>query len=162
MSLEHKRIERFQNEYMCLHCGKSWDVNDLEPPSCSAEPANSMRVAVGATVKQFNESFTAIGHAFTNYGDRPVTNVAWLVTDTTDTEAPATLIYADSRDAALKYITAVTRVMVGLEVSRLKAMDTHAFGMAPYFELNPLKLRVAANASRRQVIPLLKFLEINR
>jgi hypothetical protein len=37
MSLQHKNIVRMQEEYLCTFCGKSWDVNDAEPPACSVE-----------------------------------------------------------------------------------------------------------------------------
>lgn len=35
MSLQHKNIVRMQEEYLCTFCGKSWDVNDAEPPACT-------------------------------------------------------------------------------------------------------------------------------
>lgn len=34
MSLDHKNVTRINDEYVCTHCGKSWDVNDQEPPAC--------------------------------------------------------------------------------------------------------------------------------
>lgn len=37
MSLQHKNIVRMQEEYLCTFCGKSWDVNDAEPPACSED-----------------------------------------------------------------------------------------------------------------------------
>ncbi|HGE7051752.1 TPA: hypothetical protein ACGCAJ_004745 [Serratia marcescens] len=37
MSLEHKSVVRMQDEYLCTYCGKSWDINDAEPPACLAD-----------------------------------------------------------------------------------------------------------------------------
>lgn len=37
MSLDHKSVVRMQDEYLCTYCGKSWDINDAEPPACLAD-----------------------------------------------------------------------------------------------------------------------------
>lgn len=36
MSLQHKKVVRLGDEYSCARCGKSWSVDDQDPPSCSA------------------------------------------------------------------------------------------------------------------------------
>lgn len=33
MSTEHEAI-RYGDEYQCPKCGKTWEVNDPEPPPC--------------------------------------------------------------------------------------------------------------------------------
>jgi hypothetical protein len=30
----HKKPRRYSDEIHCSHCGKTWDVNDPEPPAC--------------------------------------------------------------------------------------------------------------------------------
>ncbi|HAF8698879.1 TPA: hypothetical protein G8X64_004475 [Salmonella enterica] len=37
MSTGHRSPVRMQDEFICTYCGKSWDINDPEPPSCLAE-----------------------------------------------------------------------------------------------------------------------------
>lgn len=32
--VHHKNAKRYNDEMFCSHCGKSWDVNDPEPPPC--------------------------------------------------------------------------------------------------------------------------------
>jgi hypothetical protein len=34
---EHKAVRQYSDEYQCSHCGKTWDVNDPEPPPCTEE-----------------------------------------------------------------------------------------------------------------------------
>lgn len=46
MSLQHKKITRLGDEYSCARCGKSWAIDDQDPPTCSAVVA-----IVGAGVR---------------------------------------------------------------------------------------------------------------
>lgn len=36
MSLQHKKISRIGDEYSCAFCGKSWSIDDIDPPACEA------------------------------------------------------------------------------------------------------------------------------
>lgn len=29
-----KSVRRYSDQYHCSHCGKQWDVNDIDPPPC--------------------------------------------------------------------------------------------------------------------------------
>lgn len=46
MSLDHKNVTRINDEYVCTHCGKSWDVSDTEPPACEFSSAAARPVYV--------------------------------------------------------------------------------------------------------------------
>lgn len=46
MSLQHKKITRLGDEYSCARCGKSWAIDDQDPPTCSEAVA-----IVGAGVR---------------------------------------------------------------------------------------------------------------
>lgn len=157
MSLDHKRVQRFQGEYLCLHCGKSWDIHDSEPPACTDEPASSMRVACSSALKASAETVSVLSHAFSNYGQPHRAVVAWSVEDGRGNTA---LLYAESRDDVLSYLPRVLPRGMFVQTKRLQAMDVHGHGRTPYFELNPLKLRMASNVLRRPVISLLRFKEL--
>lgn len=157
MSLEHKKVERFQSEYLCLHCGKSWDINDAEPPACTPEPASSMRVAISGAAKAAAHTVDLLSNAFTNYGQPHRTVVAWTVEDGHET---TTLLYAETMDDVLAYLPRVISPDKFVQVKRLQAMDAHGHGRTPYFELNPIKLRMAANLMSRPVLSVLKFKEL--
>lgn len=159
-SLDHKRIERFQDEYLCLHCGKSWSIGDTEPPSCTEEPASSMRMLIAHTGKGMVQTVAEVARSFAHVEYQSVNgNYAWLVSDTSAPGSPAAVVYAETKNDATKYIEAVIGTALLLEVRHLKAMDNFAYGRAPYFELNPVKLKVASNAARCEVISLIKFRE---
>lgn len=35
MTKSHKAARQYNDQYICSHCGKQWDVNDLDPPDCT-------------------------------------------------------------------------------------------------------------------------------
>lgn len=144
MSLEHKNVRRVQDEYLCLHCGRSWDVTDKEPPECAVVAQVSPPGPVSSSVLRSCVRLPA------------VTNCAWLVSSLSDPHGDLGLIYAEDRDSALRYAKATIGTEL-VSVQRLKAMDGDAYGRAPYFEMNPLKLRKAHNAARRPVLSLIKL-----
>ena len=37
---EHKNARQHSDEMHCSHCGKTWDVNDPEPPECAEQSAS--------------------------------------------------------------------------------------------------------------------------
>lgn len=41
MSLQHKKLVRIGDEYCCAFCGKSWSIDDTDPPACEAVEAIS-------------------------------------------------------------------------------------------------------------------------
>lgn len=157
MSLEHKRVQRFQGEYLCLHCGKSWDIHDAEPPACSDEPASSMRVVCSSTLRASVETASLLSQAFSNYGQPHRTVVAWSVEGADGSMA---LLYAETPLDVLEYLSRVLNPVHGLTYKRLKGMDDFGHGRTPYFELNPLKLRMAGNLLHREVLSLMRFKEL--
>lgn len=34
MTKSHKAARQYNDQYICSHCGKQWDVNDPDPPDC--------------------------------------------------------------------------------------------------------------------------------
>ncbi len=143
MSLEHKNVRRVQDEYMCLHCGRSWDVMDKEPPACEVAAQPVVHTPPARVLRQCLNA-------------PAVTNCAWLVSSLSDPHGDFGLIYAEDRDSALRYAKATIGTEL-VSVQRLKAMDSDAYGRAPYFEMNPVKLRKAHNAARRPVLSLIKL-----
>lgn len=51
MSLEHKRVSRHGDEFVCTVCGKSWDAADRDPPEC---------VEVSVTGRHINRTSMAL------------------------------------------------------------------------------------------------------
>lgn len=35
MNNDHKSPRQYSDQIHCSHCGKQWDVNDPEPPTCT-------------------------------------------------------------------------------------------------------------------------------
>lgn len=42
--MTHKSARQYNDQMTCSHCGKSWDVNDPDPPECESVPATSTRL----------------------------------------------------------------------------------------------------------------------
>lgn len=42
----HKNAVQFSDQVSCSYCGKTWDVNDFDPPECSVEPHIPPRTGV--------------------------------------------------------------------------------------------------------------------
>lgn len=137
MSLSHPKIYQHSDQFSCAVCGKVWDANDMDPPSCISPVPDALK-----PIKEYVFQ----------------TNVAWLVTQAlVGPDQPATVIYASSNYEAKDYVRRVVGFLDGIEVSRLKALDEYASGRAPYFEINPRHLLVAAKAQRCTVINLRQF-----
>lgn len=169
MSLKHSSVHQVNGEYICTHCGKSWDTNDIDPPECEAIRASGF-VHKGRSLGK-TARLQAVAEQFVkNMNAGPLTrkeiadslrsleldaNVAWMVT----LGSTSTVIYASSRAEANEYVQRLIGAHPGVEVYRLKAMDEFAIGSAPYFELNPDKLKRAAKAQRCEVISFHRFKE---
>lgn len=41
MTEGHKNARQYGDQMMCSHCGKSWDVNDIDPPQCSTSASSA-------------------------------------------------------------------------------------------------------------------------
>lgn len=67
MSLIHKQVHRINDEYLCTHCGKSWDIDDIDPPSCSEVPTGAIISPTGRTNKGEPEQ-QYFRHTGTSYG----------------------------------------------------------------------------------------------
>jgi len=182
MSLKHKALHQINGEFVCTHCGKSWETNDVDPPDCTpspvqASPVQFIRLSVDAG-KTTREQFEQAARMVTQWEQRtragPLTheevteamqsfkvdaNVAWMLTQGGREGGTATVIYASSRADANKYVQRLIGVHPCVELYRLKAMDEFAIGSAPYFELNPDKLKRAAKAQRCKVISFHRFKE---
>lgn len=42
----HKTARQYGDQMQCARCGKSWDVNDPDPPECEDAEAPSGKIAV--------------------------------------------------------------------------------------------------------------------
>lgn len=42
----HKGILQMSDQAICTYCGKAWDMNDIDPPECTEEPAPAMGTRV--------------------------------------------------------------------------------------------------------------------
>ena len=58
MTTQHKNARQHSDQMHCSHCGKQWDVNDPEPPACTAlnvsaarGQLNRMRIAIRKAAK---------------------------------------------------------------------------------------------------------------
>lgn len=161
MSLKHKSVHQINGEYICTHCGKSWDTNDVDPPECIQSPlqANTQRfirlsVDAGKTTREQHESaMLSLGWS---------ANVAWLVTQGGPKGGTATVVYAPSRADARKYVDRLIGAHPCVDLYRLRALDESAVGATPYFELNPEKLKRAAKAQRCVVTSFHRFKEYVR
>jgi len=49
----HKKPMRYSDQMYCSHCGNSWDVNDVDPPSCISN--HDVFLKVRAELKRVNE-----------------------------------------------------------------------------------------------------------
>lgn len=56
MSLQHKKLVRIGDEYCCAFCGKSWSIDDTDPPACEVDVA-----IVGKGVHTFRSAATPYG-----------------------------------------------------------------------------------------------------
>jgi hypothetical protein len=43
MTTGHRSASRVYDQIVCTHCGKAWDVNDPEPPECTAPTVPTKR-----------------------------------------------------------------------------------------------------------------------
>lgn len=148
MSLEHKDVVRMNDEYFCTACGKSWAVDDKDPPFCGTGLARGVSPGF-RTVQQIPRGIVD------KMGGRewptPMGGIlqAFIVND--ETMQRALLVYAPDKNSARRYIEAMTK-RADLEIRRIGAMDQYARGLSSYCEANPLTLRIAKNTSRLNVV----------
>jgi len=41
----HKKLRRYSDQNYCAECGKQWDINDPEPPVCTAKKTREQWIA---------------------------------------------------------------------------------------------------------------------
>lgn len=53
---DHKNLRQYGDEMHCSHCGKTWDVNDPEPPACKTgdDYIREMRTRLSTTRERGN------------------------------------------------------------------------------------------------------------
>lgn len=174
MSLEHKDVVRMNDEYFCTACGKSWAVDDKDPPECdavrhqsapvrniqnlprAAEPVFMHARSVGKTMTKeqaikLSEEYRKSNPHIARYWPTPLAAIlqAFVVND--ETMQRAMLVYAPDKNSARRYVEAMTK-RADLEIRRIGAMDQYARGLSSYCEANPLTLRIAKNTSRLNVV----------
>lgn len=187
MSLEHKSVTRINDEYVCTHCGKSWDVSDTEPPACE----------LSRTVVAARPAYTCRYSAKTeNHANRPRMETydlsaieqrilgamhdcdygAYLISY----RGKATLIYANNMIECVTFYGKVTDQLHGsarptdvndvilsiksfdLRFERAKSLDCYCTGRTPRVEMNPSILAKASeehtnSGNRYPVINIIEF-----
>lgn len=163
MSLKHKSVHQINGEYICTHCGKSWDTNDVDPPECIQSPLQASAEQFVELAKQYEAgpiTREEVSRSIRAFGLDA--NVAWLVTQGGPKGGTATVVYAPSRADARKYVDRLIGAHPCVDLYRLRALDESAVGATPYFELNPEKLKRAAKAQRCVVTSFHRFKEYVR
>lgn len=41
----HKKLRRYSDQNYCAECGKSWDINDTNPPACTVKKTSEQWIA---------------------------------------------------------------------------------------------------------------------
>lgn len=155
MSLEHKNVIRMQDEYLCTHCGKSWDTGDVEPPACSVDPVSPTgRVMSSGTqryrgnpqnIPRHTADSMRIVMAFA--GEDPARAVAYAI----HYNGYATIIYANSLSMALGFFgrtmghTLTPAQLDRIGIDRFSAMDEYCTGRFPRVEMNPNVMAAASD-----------------
>lgn len=182
----HKSPIQLSDEMLCSYCGKTWDVNDNDPPECSDTPAGQSFGRLirsrwsGGQVSMQNMPRDAVVYESTPTGriekfrypdlhqvpSAPVDPrfldymlekpVAYFIKQ--ECGVTGFLVYAFGDEQALGFAAKLLwEAKVELSVIRIHAMDQYCTGRAPRVEMNPKVIERANEFFRYQVVSPLVF-----
>lgn len=155
--IQHKRLIHQSDQTTCTHCGKTWDINDIDPPSCTVERHMSITKGAGKTpanVAVFGgRSPSCYSRTKPQYMDetpanRPATanivgHKVYAFAVVYQPMTIATMVYATSIESAASFFynsfkgVHPENVLKVITVERMTAADGFGAGTITRLELNP-------------------------
>lgn len=152
MSLVHKSIVRMNDEFLCATCGRSWDINDDEPPECDAKPRTPQPRPVTRNPHWGREEMAEIKRIEEEIIITPKCP-AYLVSTN---GVHGVMLYAPDAASAIDFMTRITmRPMIGAKAYHIAFMDEYSTGRWPRVEVNPVVIGAARSRAAVPGIPVI-------